>query len=113
MALVVDDLGLSGESIPAVKSAIKDFVDQQMRPGDLVAIVQTSAGMGALQQFTTDKSLLYASLARVKYTESRVGVTASRRWEVAGADAGEASRRSTTCERNRSRWDRWPRFAMW
>jgi VWFA-related protein len=75
MALVVDDLGLSGESIPAVKSAIKSFVDQQMRPGDLVAIVRTSAGMGALQQFTTEKSLLYASLARVKYTESRVGVS--------------------------------------
>ncbi len=75
MALVVDDLGLSGESMPAVKSAIKNFVDQQMRPGDLVAIVRTSAGMGALQQFTTDKALLYASLARVKYTESRVGVS--------------------------------------
>ncbi len=46
-----------------------------MRPGDLVAIVRTSAGMGALQQFTMDKTLLYAALARVKYTESRVGVS--------------------------------------
>ena len=75
LALMVDDLGLSAESIPAVRVAIKNFIDQQMRPGDLVAIVRTSAGMGALQQFTTDKRLLYAALDRVKYGESRVGVS--------------------------------------
>ena len=46
-----------------------------MRPGDLVAIVRTGAGMGALQQFTTDKRLLYAALDRVKYGESRVGMS--------------------------------------
>jgi VWFA-related protein len=75
LALMVDDLGLSAESIPAVRVAIRNFIDQQMRPGDLVAIVRTSAGMGALQQFTTDKRLLYAALDRVKYGESRVGVS--------------------------------------
>ena len=75
LALMVDDLGLSAESIPAVRVAVKNFIDQQMRPGDLVAIVRTSAGMGALQQFTTDKRLLYAALDRVKYGESRVGVS--------------------------------------
>jgi VWFA-related protein len=75
LALVVDDLGLSGESIPAVRSALRNFIDVQMRPGDVVAIVRTSAGMGALQQFTTDKRLLYAALDRVKYGNSRVGVS--------------------------------------
>jgi VWFA-related protein len=75
LALVVDDLGLAGENVPQVRSAIRNFVDEQMRPGDLVAIVRTGAGMGALQQFTTDKRLLYAALDRVKYGESRVGVS--------------------------------------
>ncbi len=75
LALMVDDMGLAAESIPAVRVAIRNFIDQQMRPGDLVAIVRTSAGMGALQQFTTDKRLLYAALDRVKYGESRVGVS--------------------------------------
>jgi VWFA-related protein len=75
LALLVDDLGLAGESIPPVRSAIKNFIDEQMRPGDLVAIVRTGAGMGALQQFTTDKRLLYAALERVKYGQSRVGVS--------------------------------------
>ena len=75
LALVVDDLGLAAESIPPVRNAIRNFIDEQMRPGDLVAIVRTGAGMGALQQFTTDKRLLYAALDRVKYGESRVGLS--------------------------------------
>ncbi|HZM85398.1 MAG TPA: VWA domain-containing protein, partial [Blastocatellia bacterium] len=36
-------------------------------PGDLVAIIRTGAGMGALQQFTADKRLLYAAIERVRY----------------------------------------------
>lgn len=75
VALVVDDMGLAAENIPAVRGAIRNFLDQQMRPNDLVAIVRTGAGMGALQQFTTDKRLLYAALDRVKYGQSRVGLS--------------------------------------
>jgi VWFA-related protein len=75
LALVVDDLGLAGENIPPVRNAVKNFVDEQMQPGDLVAIIRTSAGMGALQQFTTDKRLLYAAIERIKYGQSRVGVS--------------------------------------
>ena len=56
VALVVDDLGLSFESMAQVRSTLKRFVDdQQMQPGDLVAIIRTGAGMGALQEFTSDK----------------------------------------------------------
>src|SRR5260370_25241403 len=48
-----------------------------MQPGDLVAIVRTSGGMGALQQFTTDKRQLYAAIERVKrYASGRGGVGA-------------------------------------
>jgi VWFA-related protein len=75
LALVVDDLGLAADNMPPIRNAIRNFIDEQMRPGDLVAIVRTGAGMGALQQFTTDKRLLYAALDRVKYGESRVGVS--------------------------------------
>jgi VWFA-related protein len=75
LALVVDDLGLTRESVPPVRNAIRNFLDEQMRPGDLIAIVRTSAGLGALQQFTSDKRLLYAALDIVKYGETRVGVS--------------------------------------
>lgn len=67
IALVVDDLGLSFESTYYVRRALKKFVDEQMQPGDLVAIVRTGGGMGALQQFTTDKRQLYAAIERVKF----------------------------------------------
>lgn len=77
IALVVDDLGLSFESTYYVRRALKKFVDEQMQPGDLVAIVRTSGGMGALQQFTTDKRQLYAAIERVKfYMSGRAGISA-------------------------------------
>jgi len=77
IALVVDDLGLSFESTGAVRDALKKFVDQQMQPGDLVAIIRTGAGMGALQQFTADKRQLYAAIERVRWNmNGRSGVGA-------------------------------------
>jgi VWFA-related protein len=76
VALVVDDLGLSFESIAHVRQTLKKFVDTKMQPGDLVAIIRTGAGMGALQQFTSDKRLLYAAIDKVKYNAlGRVGVS--------------------------------------
>ena len=77
IALVVDDLGLSFEGTAYVRQAVKKFVDTQMQPGDLVAILRTSAGMGALQQFTSDQRVLYAAIDRVRwYPFGRKGVAA-------------------------------------
>ncbi|HEY0545826.1 MAG TPA: VWA domain-containing protein [Pyrinomonadaceae bacterium] len=67
LALVVDDLGLSAESLPFVRRALKKFVDEQMQPGDLVAIIRTGGSMGALQQFTSDKRMLYAAIEQMKW----------------------------------------------
>ncbi len=67
IALVVDDLSLSFQSTYYVRRALKRYVDEQMRDGDLVAILRTSAGVGALQQFTSNKAQLYAAIERVKW----------------------------------------------
>jgi VWFA-related protein len=76
-ALVVDDLGLSFESMHFVRAALRKFVDEQMQEGDLVAIIRTGAGVGALQQFTSDKRLLYAAIDRVKWnSRGRAGIAA-------------------------------------
>jgi VWFA-related protein len=77
IAVVVDDLGLSFESTYYVRRALKKFVDEQMQPGDLVAIIRTSGGMGALQQFTSDKRQLYAAIERVKWFSSGRGAIAA------------------------------------
>lgn len=67
MALIVDDLSLSFESVHFVRQALKKFVDEQMQEGDLVAIIRTGAGIGALQQFTSDKRQLYAAIEKVRW----------------------------------------------
>jgi len=64
-ALVIDDLSLSFQSAYYVRRALKKFVDEQMLEGDLVAIIRTGAGIGALQQFTSDKRQLYAAIEKV------------------------------------------------
>ncbi|PYS93317.1 MAG: hypothetical protein DMF64_05560 [Acidobacteria bacterium] len=66
-ALVVDDLGLSFESMYFVRKSLHKFVDEQVQPGDLVAVIRTGAGIGALQQFTTDKRLLHAAIEHIKF----------------------------------------------
>ncbi|MDQ4121068.1 MAG: VWA domain-containing protein [Acidobacteriota bacterium] len=77
IALVVDDLGLSFESTAHVRQALKKFVDEQVQPGDLVAIIRTGGGVGALQSFTSDKRQLYAAIEKVRWNPTgRAGVGA-------------------------------------
>ena len=77
VAIVVDDLGLSFESTAHAREALQRFVDREVQAGDLVAIIRTSGGMGALQQFTTNKRLLHAAIERVRWTVlSRSGIAA-------------------------------------
>lgn len=77
IAIVVDDLGLSHQSVYFVRRALKKFVDEQMQPGDLVAIIRTSGGIGALQQFTSDRRQLSAAIENIKYyAGGRAGIGA-------------------------------------
>lgn len=76
IVLLVDDLGLSFSSMYWVREALKKFVDEQMQPDDLVAIMRTGSGVGALQQFTSDKRLLRAAISKVKWSfTSRHGMS--------------------------------------
>lgn len=68
IAFVVDDLGLSFEATAYVRNFLKRFVAEEMRPGDLLAVVRTSAGVGALQQFTNDPRLVQRAVERVRFT---------------------------------------------
>jgi VWFA-related protein len=67
IAFVVDDLGLSFESTYYARRAIKKFLDEQMQDDDLVAIIRTGRGLGALQQFTSDKRVLYAAVEKLTW----------------------------------------------
>ncbi len=106
IALVVDDLGLSFESTYYVRRALKKFVDEQMQPGDLVAIIRTSGGMGALQQFTADKRQLNAAIERVKWNAiGRGGVGAFAAIEPPTPGPGGADIDTFNEEANQTRQD--------
>lgn len=92
IVLVVDDLGLSFESMGEVRHDLKRFVERQLQPGDLVAIVRTSGGMGALDQFTTDRRLLLAAVERLRwYPGGRSGLSAMEPVS-SGRGAGQGAR---------------------
>ncbi len=67
LAVVVDDLSLSYVSTVNTRKMLTRFVERDVAPGDLVAILRTSGGAGTLQQFTTDRRLLTAAIERVQW----------------------------------------------
>ncbi len=106
IAIVVDDLGLSFQSTHFVRRALKKFVDEQIQPGDLVAIIRTGGGMGALQQFTSDKRQLYAAVERVKWSmNGRSGVSPFAPMQEPAAGPGGAEADAANDDLNRFRDD--------
>lgn len=67
LAFIVDDLGLSIGSTERVKETLRRFVAEQMQEGDLVAIIRTGSGLGMLEQFTSDKRVLYAAIEKLQW----------------------------------------------
>ena len=67
LAVVVDDLSLSFRSTVDTRKMLTHFLERDVAPGDLVAILRTSGGAGTLQQFTTDRRLLTAAIERVQW----------------------------------------------
>jgi VWFA-related protein len=77
IALVVDDLGMSQDSLYYVKRSLHTFIDKSTQPGDLIAVVRTGGSMDGLQPFTTDRRVLHAAIDNLKYNAfSRSGVEA-------------------------------------
>jgi VWFA-related protein len=95
IALVVDDLGISFESIASVRAGLRKFVDEQMQPNDLVAILRTSRGAGGAHQFTSDKRQLYAAIERIRwYPQGRSGLSPNATLDepTVGSDVAESAR---------------------
>ncbi|HJR06847.1 MAG TPA: VWA domain-containing protein [Pyrinomonadaceae bacterium] len=61
---------LSFGSSDAVHDALKKYVDEQLRPDDLVAVIPLSGSGGALQQFTTDRRQLARAVSKVRWLPS-------------------------------------------
>ena len=62
----IDDLHLSLDSLGRTRSALAHFLDEEMAPGDVAAVFTASGQLGFLQQFTDNKAVLRAALARLR-----------------------------------------------
>jgi len=62
IVLMVDDFGTEYRDVIGVIGNAKKFVNEQMAPGDLVAVTASHGGMGFYQQFTSDKRQLLAAI---------------------------------------------------
>ena len=67
IAIYIDDLSINFANLLPVRDALRKFVEEQVQPGDLVAVYLSSGGLGLFQQFTTDKRAILASIDRVRY----------------------------------------------
>jgi VWFA-related protein len=66
----LDDLHLSFDSLNRTRQMFERFLDTEMSSKDSVAIASSSGQIGFLQQFTNNKEILRAALARVKVQPS-------------------------------------------
>lgn len=97
-ALVVDDLGLNFGNISWIRQALRKFINEQMQEGDLVAIIRTGSGIGAMQSFTSDKRQLLAAIDKIKwnsYGRSGIGtftpIEPSLKEDLAGTQKSDGS----------------------
>jgi len=75
VAFVVDDLGLSAESMGQVRRQLRKFIAGELQPNDLVAVIRTGGWVGALQQFTNDRRMLNHAVAQLRWNHcSRIGI---------------------------------------
>lgn len=76
VAIVVDDLGMSFQSMSQLRQYLTKFIAEKLSPNDLVAIIRTGSEVGALQQFTTDPRVLASAIADLRWNPcSRVGTS--------------------------------------
>jgi VWFA-related protein len=68
----VDDLHLSSESLQRTRKMVSDFVENDMGLNDQVAIASATGSVGFLQQFSDNKAVLRAALARLSHRNFNV-----------------------------------------
>ncbi|HEX8130059.1 MAG TPA: VWA domain-containing protein, partial [Pyrinomonadaceae bacterium] len=63
----IDDLHLTPEGISRARQLLLNFIEKEMTPSVQALVVSASGQIGFLQQFTNDRAVLRAAVARVKY----------------------------------------------
>jgi VWFA-related protein len=67
IAIVLDDLNLSSQSMRRAKDRLRDFLGEKVQVGDRLALLRTGAGLTALQGFTADHRKLRSTVDRLRW----------------------------------------------
>ena len=67
IVFVVDNLSMRFSDLSWAKMSMKRFLERQMQPGDMVAIIHTSYGNSAIQTFLSDKRLITGRIDRIPF----------------------------------------------
>lgn len=73
IAVVVDDLNLSMESVNLIKRSLRKFVEEGKFDGQFVAVLRTGGGSDSLRPFTTDRRELLDSIDKIRWRASGTG----------------------------------------
>jgi len=76
LVFLVDNLIMDFTNVYYARMALRKFVEEQMHPGDLVAILSTSKGYLGPLAFTSDKKQLMKSVQNI--TKDRISIPATR-----------------------------------
>ena len=71
VVLVIDDVHMEFASLVRVRKALERFLEEDLRPEDQVALVTTSGASALSQEFTSDRTLLRQTLARLSVQGQR------------------------------------------
>ena len=85
MVFVVDDAAMSFDNGYYTKMALRNFIEKQMRPGDMVSILRTDYGNRELNMFLSDKREV---LARINAIPSTMSVTTDFLFMIRSAPLG-------------------------
>jgi len=64
---LVDDLSMEMPEIQSARMSLQKFVERQMQPNDLVAIMQTTGGNAGMQPFSSDKRQLLSRISKIRW----------------------------------------------
>jgi VWFA-related protein len=67
MVFIVDNYLMGLDQIYYARMALRKFVETQYQPGDLLAIVPTAGGNGAVQMFSSDKQHLLSIIRNIRW----------------------------------------------
>ena len=67
IAILIDDFGLSFESMARLRSDLEKFIEQHTLDTDFIGIIRASGGPGSMQQFTSNRTQIIATIKGLRW----------------------------------------------